>query len=390
MYAPLRRLFVCLVTAGCGFEWEPLFHERIDPAALDGVTIAPADEALTFARTADTTGGFRLIAVRDYADGFVEGIDVAAAAGRPVDDPIEYVADRPYDEVRAELAAGRTDVRVPVATLTIPVALRAHHIAAGTNFPEHADDVGVRDGPFLFPKLVAPTAPDAEVSMRGGLLDYEVEVAWVPFTDVPAAGPVPERLGLVLCNDFTDRDVLLRRLDPKNPASGVGFTTGKSFPGYLPVGDLFLVPRDHRAFVAGLSLQLYVNFGLRQRDRAQRMVWDVDRLFEQSAARSDVTWAHAGKRVGLFEPDAPGIIRARAMILSGTPAGTVFTELTPEQKASGFADWFFALGTGSSIQRRAVRSYIADARAAGVYLRPGDRVDIHVHRMGTLRNRIVR
>ena len=63
----------------------------------------------------------------------------------------------------------------------------------------------------------------------------------------------PASMGLVLCNDYTDRDALLRTLDPWNPGSGKGFTTGKSFPGSLPVGDLFVIPRDVRAFTAGSS-----------------------------------------------------------------------------------------------------------------------------------------
>jgi len=220
-----------------------------------------------------------------------------------------------------------------------------------------------------------------------GLLDYEVEIAWVTLEPLEPGRGHPKFFGLVLCNDFTDRDTLLRRIDPSRPESGAGFTTGKSFPGYLPVGDLFVIPKDHRRFAASLELRLAVNGRLRQRDGFARAVWKLDDLIDETWKRSHVTWEHRGRAVSLFPGNAPRI-EPRTLFLSGTPAGTVFTSVTVEQKFTAFFDWILG-GWGTSIPRHAIDRYIRDVRAAGVYLAPGDVVTIHVDRMGTLENRVV-
>ena len=205
-----------------------------------------------------------------------------------------------YDRLRDALASAPefAAVEVPATELLAPVQLRDRHIAAGTNYPEHAGESGVKDGPFLFPKLVAPTGPRAPVSAGDGLPDYEVELAWVALE--PFAGErAPATMGLVLCNDYTDRATLLRHVDPWDPASGIGFTTGKSFPGYLPVGDLFVVPRDFRRFAADLELRLWVNGELRQQALVREHVWDVDEIVAQTHARRDTSWDDRGTRVAL-------------------------------------------------------------------------------------------
>ena len=60
--------------------------------------------------------------------------------------------------------------------LAVPVDLTSDHIAVGANYPEHAEDASVEEGPFLFPKKVEPTGPYAGITARG-LLDFEVELA---------------------------------------------------------------------------------------------------------------------------------------------------------------------------------------------------------------------
>jgi 2-keto-4-pentenoate hydratase/2-oxohepta-3-ene-1,7-dioic acid hydratase in catechol pathway len=194
-------------------------------------------------------------------------------------------------------------------------------------------------------------------------------------------------MGLILCNDYTDRATLLRHLDVDNVESGQGFTTGKSFPGYLPVGNLFVIPRDYRAFAPGVELTLSVNGELRQRESVSSAVWDIDEIFEQIEKRERVTWEHRGRRVSLFSR-ADDLIDERVLIMTGTPHGVVFNEVTTEQKASGFFGWLFG-GWGESIPDHAIEAYITDAKGAGIYLLTDDRVDIHVETLGVVRNRIV-
>lgn len=150
-----------------------------------------------------------------------------------------------WDSLRERVAGAPAATRVSVSAtdLGLPVDLGDHHIAAGTNYPEHAGEAEVEEGPFLFAKLVEPSGPRATVPAGDALLDYEVELAFVTLEPL-AEGDVPETMGLVVANDYTDRATLLRHVDVWDPASGKGFTTGKSRPGYLPVGDLLVVPRD--------------------------------------------------------------------------------------------------------------------------------------------------
>lgn len=312
--------------------------------------IAPLDEALTFARAGD-----RLIAVRSYDEGRVKGVDLGP------EDAIDIVDRLGYDVLVREIAAG--DV-VEATDLEIPVRLAGAHIAVGTNYREHADEASVKGGPFLFPKMVTPTISRAPIP-AGGLLDYEVELCLIGS-------------GLILCNDVTDRATLLRRVDPRNPQSGRGFTDGKSAPGYLPVGDLFVVPRDMRSFVVGLILQLSVNGEERQNAPAAEWIWDFDEIRRQAEARRDVTWAwrEGTARLPLDEP--------RAMIMAGTPAGTVFQGIGRKDIAGGLWRWA-AGGWGKPPTAHVVEQHIASARG---YLQPGDVVSIRVERMGTLSNRV--
>jgi len=354
-------------------------------ADVRNVAIAPLDEALTFARVG-TVEQPRVIAVTEYAGGAVSGIDLSTLLGRPVGDPIEVVEREGWESLRGRIAAAPASaaVRVPVGELIIPVDLGDHHVAAGTNYPEHAGEAEVEDGPFLFAKLVEPTGPRAPVAAGEALLDYEVELAFVPFAPIIEGAPLPT-IGLVLSNDYTDRATLLRHVDPWNPTSGKGFTTGKSAPGFLPIGDLFVVPRDLRAFAAALELRLWVNGGPRQQARVAEQIWDVDRLLAETWARRDVTWEHRGEQISLLAPN--GTIPARSLILSGTPGGTVFQGVGWGTRLRGLRGWVSG-GWSQPLTDAVMETYIRDARAAKRYLQPGDRVTIRVERMGVIDNPI--
>jgi 2,4-diketo-3-deoxy-L-fuconate hydrolase len=352
------------------------------------VAIAPLDEALTFARVPTPDGTSRTLLVLRYAGGSVEGIDLSVALGRPVDDPIEAYRSEGYAALKALALRAEVVGRVvvPSDSLGIPIDLGRHHIAAGTNYPEHAGEAGVEDGPFLFAKLVEPTPPDAEVSAGNGLLDYEVELAWVTLEDVRDGKP-PKEMGLILCNDYTDRDTLLHHVDVSDVASGKGFTTGKSFPGYLPVGDLFVIPRDYRAFAEARELRLSVNGELRQKSLVSAQVWGIDEMFAEAWKRRDQRWDHHGEQASLF---ADGdVVKSRTLLMSGTPAGTVFQNVGASHKVRGVAAWVFGGFRTSSVTTSVVDTYVADPAVRATYLQPGDRVTIRVDYLGTIDNQIV-
>lgn len=354
-------------------------------SGVQNVTIAPLDEALTFARIGPAERP-RVVAVTAYAGGAVSGVDLAALLGRPVADPIEVVESEGWESLRGRIATApeAAMVRVPAVELLVPVELGARHVAAGTNYPEHAGEAEVEDGPFLFAKLVEPTASRAPVTAGTALLDYEVELAFVPFRPVREGQPLP-MMGLLLANDYTDRAALLRHIDAWDPASGQGFTTGKSAPGYLPVGDLFVVPRDVRAFAAPLDLRLWVNGAPRQQAPVSAQIWDLDRLLDETWARRDVTWDHRGEPVSLLAAD--GTIPARGLILSGTPGGTVFQGVGWGARLRGLRTWLSG-GWSTPATATVIETYIDEAQRAKRYLQPGDVVTIRVERMGVIENQI--
>lgn len=374
------------VLAACGADWQPAFDDVIAPDHFDSLAIADPDEALSFARIR-RDGALCVIAVTDYRNGRIRGVDLGIATGAPVDDPLPLYTARGYDGVRDLIRDAPPAARVELAAdeLTTPLELGAQHIAAATNFPEHADDAGVEDGPFLFTKLVQPTAPTAPVQAGSALLDYEVELAWVTLAPLEP-GDAPAAMGLILCNDFTDRDALLRHIDPWDIASGAGFTTGKSAPGYLPVGNLFVIPRDHRRFAAARQLSLAVNGALRQQAPASAMIWDFDALLAQTWAARERRWTHHGETVGLLAD--PNVIPARTLLLAGTPHGTVFDGLRARHYAGGLARWLLG-GWDRPLPAHVIEAYINDARAAGAYLQPGDRVEIRVDELGILRTPVI-
>lgn len=340
--------------------------------------IAPLDEALTFAR--GLTG--QIIGVLSYQDDQVTGVDLSALTQSAGEDAVDLFNRLGHEALSAAIQSGQPAVTLAVSELDLPITLTDAHIAVGTNYREHAEESAVVGSPFLFPKLVTPTASRAGIPAGAGLVDFEAELCLVPLRplglDDPASG------GLILGNDVTDRAVLMRGVDLKDPQSGRGFTDGKSAPGYLPVGDLFVVPRDLDSFVAGLTLQLSVNGVERQRAPVTEWIWDLAEILNQARAKRATVWSwREGEARLAFAAD--GAIPARTLIMAGTPAGTIFQGVPSKDRQSGLLRWILS-GFRGSVVRYVIDAYIARRQAQKTYLQPGDQVTIQVDRLGALSN----
>jgi 2-keto-4-pentenoate hydratase/2-oxohepta-3-ene-1,7-dioic acid hydratase in catechol pathway len=346
------------------------------------IAIAPLEEALTFARTG-LGDGSRILAVRSYEKGTVSGVDLTDLKLTPDEDPIDLVNRLGFDSLIERVASGAM-VSVQSGDLGLPVDLTDQNIGVGTNYPEHAKESAVVGSPFLFPKIVQPTPAWSDIPYGPGLLDYEVEVCLVPLQPLVVGAAVSG--GLILGNDVTDRAALMRLVDLKDPKSGKGFTSGKGGPGFMPLGDLFVVPRDLTAFVKTLTLQLSVNGVERQTGPVTDWIWDLEEIVRQCRLKAGVRWAYWGGEASLAV-DADGTIPARTVIMAGTPAGTVFQGVPGKDRLAGLVAWVLA-GLKPSPLHHVIERYIASARTAKIYLQPGDQVTICMDRMGTLSNRV--
>ncbi len=348
------------------------------------VDIAPLDEALTFA-CARTEDGGRLIAVRSYREGQITGVDLTALLTHPSEDAIDLINRLGQEAVRAFVQATTDEVEVAADHLDLPIRLGDQNIGVGTNYAEHAAESEVVGKPFLFPKMVQPTAWNAPIPAGDGLLDYEVELCLVPMEPLMPGDPISG--GLILGNDVTDRAVLMRNVDISDPQSGKGFTSGKSSLNYMPVGDLFVVPRNLPRFLSRLTLQLSVNGQVRQHAAATDWIWDLEEIVRQCRLKRDVRWTYWGGEARLAFGEAADI-PARTVIMAGTPAGTVFHGVPTKDRLMGALAWLLS-GCKGPLVAKVIERHIKSARAAKTYLQPGDRVDIRVDRLGCLSNRIV-
>ncbi len=344
-------------------------------------TIAPTSEALTFART--TIGGeTHVIGVTNAASNQVSGVNLSAQLNRPGQDPVTLFNELGYSALADAIENASPENRVTVAEqdLGIPVNLADSHIAAGTNFRAHAEESTYEGGPFLFAKEVTPTNPFSSVSVGEALLDHEIELGFVTLIDKQLGEPA-NTMGLILTNDFTDRDVLLRSVDPNDIGSGHGFTSGKSAPGYLPVGTFFVIPQNLQSFVSNITLDLKVNGSTRQHAEMSLAIWDIEKILEETKARKSLVWTFQGRAVSL--PTRDGYIPARTIVISGTPAGTIFSGPSAGDIVSGTIDWLFG-GWSEPVTAHVLENYIARAHDEKLYLQPGDVVHIKANRLGII------
>ena len=301
-----------LATAVTWWMSRPIFDERLKGEVTSALEIADPERALTFART---TGGEVLLVTRS-SGAQLDAVSLTSPAGEPLADAIDAYHTFGVDEL-VRLARDGHRRAVDWSSLGMPIDDHYPHIAAGTNFREHAEEVGHEGEPFLFPKLSRATAWNADV-VDAPRLDYEVEICAVPLTDHTSARPA--KLGYLLCGDFTDRWSLVLEIDTQGPMGPTGFPTGKGGATRLPVGALFVVPRD-AAFFESIEISLYVNDRLRQRASGGQMIWSPDEILSRALAGCETGYYAGDVEHRVSDCEA---IPARTLILTGTPGGVMF------------------------------------------------------------------
>jgi 2-keto-4-pentenoate hydratase/2-oxohepta-3-ene-1,7-dioic acid hydratase in catechol pathway len=346
---------------------------------LANLRIAARDDALTFARFLHE-GEPRLLLVDSLRDGKVSGIDVQQRLPGSANDPIDLFNQFGY-QVLKDLD-GR-HVTVSVSDLILPFVGTDNQVAVGINYPAHGVEADVSES-FLFPKRVLATAFNSNVSARNHLLDYELELGFVLLNDLPHSVE-PDFVGLVLASDYTDRAELMRHARLTDVSSGEGFTRGKSAPGFMPVGNLLVIPQDYRNFYRTLELGLWCNAQQRQEAHPVDMSWDFGRILEETFARSERRWQWRDEVVAL--PVESGRIPARTLILSGTPEGVIYRKPTLRQLFVGVSEMVFT-GQWANLQS-VVEPFLREEFHSRRYLKAGDVVQMKADRLGIIDNTIV-
>ena len=341
--------------AGVSF-WvsQPLFKHTLDPAILEDITIAPASEALTFAR-ATVDGMPHLLLVMQYRGNNVIGVDLNTRLNIRETDPILLFRRLGYAALEAESTSIANMVAVDAELLDVPFAALEHNIGIGLNYTEHARESGLDEQPFVFPKFAQPTPAGSAIERNDSTrLDYEAELGFVALDPIAAAEPIPATMGLVLANEMTDRWALVRNFKRGTAMGATGFADGKSRAGFAPLGNLFVIPRDLERFYKSIELRLYLNGRLRQHETVGAMAWGPRQMLNEIFRRADEEFEYQGGVTPLL--NAGSALAAGSIIFSGTPAGVIF------RPVNLWNPW--------------------------IYLQPGDEVVIRADYLGVIRNRI--
>jgi acylpyruvate hydrolase len=224
-----------------------------------------------------------------------------------------------------------------------PVPRPGKVISLGVNYPTHlAEAAGLpsvqrlKSGPGLpraFSKLPSVLIGHREPVVYPRMtkqLDYEIELALIigkRCKNVPRSTAADVIYGYTIFNDISMRDV-------QQDEMAIGLLLlGKNFDTSGPIGP-WLVTTDEVANPNALDLTLSVNGEVRQRDNTRNMLRTVPEIIEY--------WSQI-------------TLEAGDVISTGTPAGVGFFSNPPEK----------------------------------FLLRPGDRIEATITRLGTLENTVV-
>lgn len=162
------------------------------------------------------------------------------------------------------------------AVLGPPVPRPQKVFGVGLNYRTHAVEAGhpIPDNPLVFTKfpscLVGPTA---EVELRSGHCDYEVELVVVIGSggrDIAAADAWDHVAGLTAGQDISDRALQFESDPPQ-------FSLGKSYDTFGPTGPVLVSP-DSFDDPDDLRLSTRINGEVRQDDTTANMIFDVASL----------------------------------------------------------------------------------------------------------------
>lgn len=352
-----------------------------------GPVIKSTSEALTFSRFYKD-GQVHTLAVQQDDGESVTGVDISAELGRYDNNSFDVIKGMAYGDVVKIIGSNHKRISLKYADL-LPSVAGTHHLAIGINYAEHGKETG-QIKPFMFPKLLNTDPAVHRLHYTDGwLLDHEVELGIVFPSPVCSVADLEHMMvGFLVVNDFTDRAELMRKMDSQNVTSGKGFPDAKSKEGFLPTGPYLVIPKDWRAFVQDLHLQLSVNGIVRQKGYAKDMVWNIEKIVERSlSAKGKNDSYYQDRRVKLFEGNC---IPANSIIITGTPSGVVFNAPTKGFIFGSVSKYIFTGGFFNGKMHPYILSdYLKKETKNTRYLKPGDRIETSINYLGSITTSII-
>lgn len=362
----------------------PVAESTAAPAtdtAIAKPLLTPMQMAHTFAqvRRGNVVSTLLVIAL---SDANVTAIDLSEITGLHSADAFDVI--NRFSTAQLDALAGQppqTQVHPLIRLLGVGPRGVAH-IAAGTNYPEHGEEVGV-DEAFLFPKISPAGGPRSKIiAAPSALLDYEVEVCARFDRELTSVADFDEaRKGFFICGDFSDRATLVRNINLQDVTSGDGFPDAKSGDDRFPAGPFLVVPKDWKAFLAKVVIETYVDGDRRQHANAGDMIKDLRTIVQETLDQAKTrTWSYQGGRIPMVDRPAIGTGSA---VLTGTGDGVVFKEPGPDviNKLMG--------ASNRDQQLSVIEDFLAGEVKKGIYLRPGNTVRYSSNYLGSINTDVV-
>jgi len=350
-------------------------------AAIPQPLLAPVEIAHTFAqvRHDDRTSTLMVLKISGR---HITAIDLSELGGLHSADAFDVI--KLFDAAALDALARRPPRTQDYAWADLAgVGPRGiDHIAAGTNYPAHGEEVGMAEA-FLFPKKSPALGPRSALTVAPGtMMDYEVEVCARFDRELRSVADFDQaRTGFFLCGDYSDRATLIRNLNLKNVLSGDGFADAKSGHDRFPVGPLLVVPRDWQAFLKDLRIETYVDGQRRQRANAGDMIKDLRTIVQETLGEAGTrTWSYQNNRIPMLGRAAIGTDSA---VLTGTGDGVVFN------KPDGATMKAVMTAKSRADQLTVIDGYIAGEIAKGIYLQPGNTVIYASNHLGAIHTTVV-
>lgn len=348
--------------------------------------IKSPEDALTLSRF-HRDGQIHTLAVLLDDGETLTGVDISKELNRYDRNSFDVIKNLVFDDVVKLIRKASRKIKVKYSDL-LPSVEGKEHLAIGINYADHGKETG-QVKPFMFPKLVETDPAIHRISYtQGWLLDHEVELGIVFPSKVCSAAELNRMLvGFLVVNDFTDRATLMRKMDSQNVTGGKGFPDAKSKRGFLPTGPYLVIPRNWRHFVKELHLNLSVNEKVRQNGYAKDMVWNIDKIIEQSlSVKGKKKSFYQDKNIDLFQGQC---IPANCIIITGTPSGVVFNAPSKRFIIGTVAKYMF---TGGFFKHKmhpyVLQQYLKKELKNPRYLKPGDQIETSISFLGSIKTTI--